>query len=96
MIAVTETGKPAIGGIPLRLGDIVIGPEAGPMTAGRVKGWDPTGDLVYVAWLGVVPLARLQWCEDLAIAQFPGLYRPVRENRWGEALALGLGPVVTA
>ena len=93
MIAVTETGKPAIGGIPLCLGDIVIGPEAGPMTAGRVKGWSPSGDLVYVGWLGVVPLASLEWCSDLATAQFPGLYRPVVANRWGEAIALGLVPI---
>jgi hypothetical protein len=81
---------PVIDGIPVRLGDIVTGPEAGCMEAGRVRGWSPDGRSLYVGWLGVVRLEDVRWCTVLPIAAFPRLYRPVRSNQWGEAVAWGL------
>jgi hypothetical protein len=75
------------------LGDVLSGPQTGPFSNGRVKGWSPCGRWVYVAWLGVIPLHQAQWCDGLEESHFARLYRPVAENRWdSEALGWGIAP----
>ena len=84
---------PTIDGIPVALGDVVTGPPAGPFSNGRVKGWSPCGQWVYIAWLGVVPLRHAAWCTDIEASKFARLYRPVVSNRWeSEAVAWGFAP----
>ena len=84
---------PTIDGIPVALGDVVTGPPAGPFSNGRVKGWSPCGQWVYIAWLGAVPLRHAAWCTDIEASKFARLYRPVVSNRWeSEAIAWGFAP----
>ena len=84
---------PVIDGIPVRLGDVLTGPPAGPFSNGRVKGWSPCGRWVYVGWLGVVALDQAAWACDLDASKFARLYRPVQENRWeSEAIGWGFAP----
>jgi hypothetical protein len=82
-----------IDGCPVALGDVLSGPQTGPFSNGRVKGWSPCGRWVYVAWLGVVPVHQAQWCADIEGSAFARLYRPVEGNRWdAEAIAWGFAP----
>ena len=84
---------PTIDGIPVRLGDVLSGPQTGPFSNGRLKGWSPCGQWVYIAWLGVVPLRHAAWCTDIEASKFARLYRPVVSNRWeSEAVAWGFAP----
>ena len=84
---------PTIDGIPVRLGDVLSGPQTGPFSNGRLKGWSPCGQWVYIAWLGVVPLRHAAWCTDIEASKFARLYRPVVSNRWeSEAIAWGFAP----
>ena len=82
---------PMIDGCAVSLGDVVTGPQSGPFSNGRVKGWSPCGGYLYVGWLGVVPIEKAQWCCDLEESKFSRLYRPVAENRWeSEAVSWGM------
>jgi hypothetical protein len=84
---------PTIDGCPVALGDVLAGPQAGPFTNGRLKGWSPCGRWLYVAWLGVIPIAEAAWCEGIEESKFARLYRPVAENRWqSEAIAWNFAP----
>lgn len=74
--------RPMVQGIHVELGDVVAGPGAGFIDAGRVKGWSEDGNWLYVGWLGVVAVEQVQWVEDLAVARFPLLYRPATKNQW--------------
>ena len=44
---------PAIDGIPLALGDVLTGPPAGIFSNGRIKGWSPCGQWLYVAAVNI-------------------------------------------
>ena len=84
---------PILDGHPVALGDVLTGPQTGPVSNGRVKGWSPCGQWVYVGWLGVVPLHHAAWCCDIEASKFARLYRPVQENRWeSEAVCWGFAP----
>lgn len=79
-----------IDNVPVQLGDVVSGPPTGGgFCTGRVKGISPCGQWLYVGWLGVVALADCQWATDIASTKFARLYRPVADNRWGEAVSMG-------
>jgi hypothetical protein len=93
MIASAMDSTPAIENCPVALGDVVSGPPAGIFTNGRVKGWSPCGQWLYVAWLGVIPIDQAQWCNEIEGSKFARIYRPVTENRWqSEAIAWGFAP----
>jgi hypothetical protein len=84
---------PTIDGCPVSLGDVLTGPQTGIFSNGRVKGWSPCGNWVYVAWLGVVPIRDLEWCCGIEDSRFARLYRPVAENRWeSEAIKWNFAP----
>ena len=88
-----DATTPTIDGHPVRLGDVLTGPQTGPFSNGRVKGWSPCGQWVYVGWLGVVPLHQAAWACDIEGTHFARLYRPVKENRWeSEAVNWGFAP----
>jgi hypothetical protein len=88
---------PTIENCPVQLGDVVTGPQTGPFSNGRVKGWSPCGQWLYVAWLGVVAVADCQWCPDIEASHFARLYRPVDANRWhSEAIGWGFAPQAIA
>jgi hypothetical protein len=91
--APAPAAAPAIDDCTVALGDVLSGPKTGLFSNGRVKGWSPCGQWVYVAWLGCVPLHQAQWCDDIEASHFARLYRPVTENRWdSEALGWGIAP----
>jgi hypothetical protein len=82
-----------IDNIPVNLGDVVSGPAVGGFTNGRVKGWSPCGQWLYLGWLGVIHVDQAQWCTDIESSAFARLYRPVGENRWeSEAIAWNFAP----
>ena len=84
---------PMIDGCPVQLGDVVTGPQTGTFSNGRVKGWSPCGDWLYVGWLGCIPTRAAAWCEDIESSHFARLYSPVQENRWqSEAIAWNFAP----
>ena len=84
---------PTIDGVAIRLGDVLTGPQTGPFSNGRVKGWSPCGQWLYVAWLGVIPVASAAWCTDIEASAFSRLYRTVESNRWqSEAIAWNFAP----
>ena len=84
---------PVIDGHPVALGDVLAGPQTGPFSNGRLKGWSPCGGWLYVGWLGVVPVHQAAWCCDIDASKFARLYRPVQENRWeSEAIGWGFAP----
>ena len=84
---------PMIDGCPVQLGDVLTGPSDGIFSNGRVKGWSPCGQWLYIAWIGVVPTSSAAWCEDTESSHFARLYSPVQENRWqSEAIAWNFAP----
>ena len=84
---------PTIDGHPVALGDVLSGPPTSIFSNGRIKGWSPCGEWLYIAWLGVVHVRHAGWCRDIEASKFARLYRPVKENRWeSEAVAWGFAP----
>lgn len=82
---------PTVDGCPVQLGDVVSYPEIGGcFSNGRVKGWSPCYQWLYVAWVGVIRAEHCHHCGDIAGSKFARIYQPQTENRWIDALEWGL------